>query len=397
MIEPNKYWVSEGQKIENISNIADVIVFDWKGTQSDDYIIMSDAFYNAAHIIVQEILDNFRDNSKCDQWFFPAIYLYRQAIELLCKGLLISVVPRKEITQKLTTYKHNIIELFDEYYTLIKNDKLTSKELLWVKSYLEDLEVIDKESNLFRYPIKDGILIQYKNDFLNIVDMANSIEQCFSIIYKCVDDKHHPLKYSDEIDLTMEPKVLFFASHGFGNCMLYTSPWDDGYYNHIKGYSDIAYFLLNKLDKNHWSFLSIAFLVRHSVELALKCMLHSRTEFNVDEKIQHRKQRSHIIYKDLWGSVKNMVEHYAGDMGNDINIINYADEYLRELSLLDKQGDKFRYPTNYGLEYHLALEKIDYYQAIYWMISIFNFVDGCASMLDAAYEYESDIRSEYVY
>ncbi len=67
---------------------------------------------------------------------------------------------------------------------------------------------------------------------------------------------------------------------------------------------------------------------------------------------------------------------------------------MSELSKLDKKGDKFRYPTNYGLEYHLQLKKIDYYQAIYWLISIFNFVNGCSDMLDAAYEYECDMRAE---
>ena len=51
---------------------------------------------------------------------------------------------------------------------------------------------------------------------------------------------------------------------------------------------------------------------------------------------------------------------------------------------------------NYGLEYHLQLKKIDFYQAIYWLISIFNFVNGCSDMLDAAYEYEPDMRSEYL-
>lgn len=178
--------------------------------------------------------------------------------------------------------------------------------------------------------------------------------------------------------------------------MLYTSPWDEGYYPHIQGYSNIAYFLLNKLSKNHWSFLPIAFLIRHAIELALKCMLVSRTETNVSERTQLSKRRSHVIHKDLWMSVKDVVEHYAKSMGYDLNVVSLADTYLSELSKLDKQGDRFRYPTNYGLEYHLQLNKIDYYQAIYWLISIFNFVNGCSDMLDAAYEFECEIRADYL-
>ncbi len=394
MIEPDKYWVSSEKKINDIINAEDVINFCWTKNQSDDYILLSESFYNAAQIIIQAIIDDYRDNSKCDQWFFPAIYLYRQAIELLCKGLLISVVSGSEITGMLTDYKHNIISIFNEFYKKDKNKPLSNDELNWIILYLSDLEKIDKESNLFRYPIKDGMLKEYSNDFLDIVDMANSIDQCFSIIFKCVNSKHIPLKYSNDIDLTIEPKVLYFASHGFGNCMLYSSPWDFGYYTQIKGYSEVAYFLVDKVDKNHWSFLPLAFLVRHAIELALKNLLWSRTEICVDKKTQNSKKRSHIIYKDLWNSTKEMVEYYAKTMGYDLNVVYCADKYLSELSSLDKKGDKFRYPTNYGLQYHLDMKKVDFFQAIHWLISVFNFVDGCVATLDAAYEYECDLRSD---
>lgn len=396
MIEPDKYWIANGNKIDDISNMHDVITFDWSGNRSDDYINLSESFYGAAQIIITEIIENFRDNAKCDQWFFPAFYLYRQAIELLCKGLLITVVPKRDITAKLTTYKHNIIDLFCEYCNTVSYVPLISDEISWINSYLSELEKIDRESNLFRYPIKDGCLNYFKDDFLDIVNMANSIDQCYSIIFKCVESKHDPLKYSIHLDMTLKPHVLFFASHGFGNCMLYSSPWDEGYYPHIKGYSDIAFFLLEKLQKSHWSFLPIAFLIRHAIELALKCMLLSRTETNVDEHTQHCKRRSHVLHKDLWKSIRNMVEHYADAMGYDLKLVQLADTYLQELSALDKNGDKFRYPTNYGLEYHLQLKRIDYYQAVYWLISIFNFVSGCSDMLDVAYEYECDMRAEYL-
>ena len=396
MIDPDKFWVASGQKIEDIFDQQHIIEFDWSGNQSDDYIKLSQSFYNAGEIIVTEILDKRRDNSKCDQWFFPAIYLYRQAIELLCKGLLISVVPRKYITDKLCSYKHNIIGLFDEYCSVSSNIPLNNEELLWVRSYLTDLEVIDKESNLFRYPIRDGYLGQFKNDFLDIVDMANTIDQCYMLIYLCVDSNSSSHRCSASIDLSLKPQVLFWATHGIGNCMLYSSPWDYGYYPHIRGYSDIAYFLVDKLTMSHWSFLPIAFLLRHAIELALKCMLLSRTQVCVDKKKQLCKRRSHLLYRDLWKSIRDMVEYYAKAMGYNLSTVQLADTYLHELSALDKQGDRFRYPTNYGLEYHLKLKKIDYYQAVHWLISIFNFVDGCSDMLDAAYDYECEVRADYM-
>ena len=50
------------------------------GNHSDDYIKLIESFYSAAQVIVTEILNDYSDNAKCDQWFFPAFYLYRQAI-----------------------------------------------------------------------------------------------------------------------------------------------------------------------------------------------------------------------------------------------------------------------------------------------------------------------------
>ena len=64
MIEPDKYWVAAGQKIDDISNTHDVISFSWTGKQSEDYILLSESFYTAAQIIATEIIKDYRDNSK---------------------------------------------------------------------------------------------------------------------------------------------------------------------------------------------------------------------------------------------------------------------------------------------------------------------------------------------
>ena len=397
MISPDKYWVSVGRNMNDIINDDDKVTIKWSGNLSDDYIIMGDAFYNTARLIITTILDDYRDNEKCDEWFFPALYLYRQGIELLCKGLFIAVTSKKDITPKFKTYKHNIIEFFNEYMSKSTEVAISANELEWLRKYLTDLEKYDKSSNLFRYPIKDGILSEYNNSFLDIVDMANSIDQCYAIMYKCVVQKFDPQKYAVDIDLTMKPEVLFFASHGIGNCMLYESPWDAGYRKHLEGYSNIAHFLLKKLDKNHLSFLIIAFLMRHSIELGLKNILVSRTEYCVDVKIQFSKKWKHSIYKDLWLTVKDMVEHYSEKNSYDLSVIDLGDQYLNELSKYDNKGDRFRYPTNNGLEYHLNKKAFDFYESIYWLISVFNFVNGCADMLDQAYEYECDMRSEYMF
>ncbi len=59
MIKPDKYWVSLGNKIDDISNTQDIITFDWSKNQANDYIKLSESFYNVAQIIVTEIVDNY--------------------------------------------------------------------------------------------------------------------------------------------------------------------------------------------------------------------------------------------------------------------------------------------------------------------------------------------------
>lgn len=366
MIEPDKYWVSSGQKIDDIINTQDIIMFDWSKNQANDYIKLSESFYNAAQIIVTEIVDNYTDNTKCDQWFFPALYLYRQAIELLCKGLLIAVVPRKEITEKLTTYKHNIIELFNDYCNISNQIQLSNDELIWVRSYLSELEIIDRDSDLFRYPIKDGYLSQYKNDFLDIVDMGNTIDQCYSIVFKCVDTKYDPLKYSKDIDLTLKPNVLFFASHGFGNCMLYASPWDEGYYSYIRGFSDIAYFLADKLDKSHWSFLPVAFLVRHAIELALKSILLSRTETNVKEIVLKANHPKYLDNAQTAISVwKNEIEAKKVIIGGHYDSV-YSDDHIMKISTSDEEvnGNGVEYISAVDIYFYRFDEAVSFEEAL---------------------------------
>lgn len=173
---------------------------------------------------------------------------------------------------------------------------------------------------MFRYPIKEGYLERYRNNFLDIANMANAIEQCFAMMFKCVAGSYIINKYDVEIDLTLKPNVLFFVSHGIGNCMLYYSYWDDGYYTYIDGYSNVAAFLMDKMSKDHWSVLVIAFLIRHAIELSLKLILHSRTNVRVEKQKQYSKRKSHRLYKDLWEQVKSMVEYYATEKGYDLRL-----------------------------------------------------------------------------
>ena len=59
-------------------------------------------------------------------------------------------------------------------------------EYNWIKKYLLSLEEVDAKSDLFRFPFEDDFLSVYRDEFLDVVDMANSMLQAYGIIQKCL-------------------------------------------------------------------------------------------------------------------------------------------------------------------------------------------------------------------
>lgn len=86
---------------------------------------------------------------------------------------------------------------------------------------------------------------------------------------------------------------------------------------------------------------------------------------------------------------------YANDSGNDIEITDIVEGLLEEINALDKNGDNFRYPTSYSLEYRFDNKIVDLKNIYEYNKAIINFLDGCDSMLDAIADYEAEMRAEY--
>lgn len=398
MVQPDKFWIEDSNDFFDINNPAEATTIIWENNAYDNFIFMAEAYFSCTHIVMSEIIESGHDNTKSDMWFLAGMYLYRQSIELLCKALILPYLRNNnEIATTFKQYKHNISEIFSFYILKVGTPPINADELLWTELYLGNLETVDRESDLFRYPFKDDFLEKYKNSFLDVVDMANGFEQCYSILYKCVDTKHLPLKYQNDIDCSISTEFLHFSSHGIGNCQLYESPWSDGFYKQIEGYSNVAAFIFNHSDglNKQFLFFPVAFLSRNAIELALKRLMAVRTEVSVPQRIQISKRNSHRLYKDLWINVKPIIKHYADASNEDLNQIDIAEAYIKKLEEIDKNGDTFRYPVNYGMQYRFCNQVVDINNVHSWMQGIFNFLDGCDSMLSAIYDYECEMRSYY--
>ena len=166
-------------------------------------------------------MDCGHDNIKSDMWFFPSMYLFRQGMELGIKALICDAITNKgKIQQVFLSSKH---------------------EYNWLKKYLESLEMVDAKSDLFRFPLEDEFLSTYRNEFLDIVDMANSMLQAYGLIQKCL-----VIQEGDKInrfDRLRSDEFLQFANHGIGNCYLWESITGDGFHKLVLGYGQTAEFL----------------------------------------------------------------------------------------------------------------------------------------------------------
>jgi hypothetical protein len=137
------------------------------------------------------------------------------------------------------------------------------------------------------------------------------------------------------------------------------------------------------------------FLLRNALELCLKRIFYSRVENGISKGAFFSKRKSHKIKKDLWKNVRPVIQYYANEQGEELSIIDIVESGLLFIDGLDKNGDLFRYPTSYSLEYRFNKKLVDIKNIYEYMRSLLNFLDGCDSILDVISDYESEMRSYY--
>lgn len=157
----------------------------------------------------------------------------------------------------------------------------------------------------------------------------------------------------------------------------------------------IDYIYQNQNITNEDKLYPLIFMFRNTIELCLKRLFYSRVDNGVPLKVFNSKRKSHLIKKDLWKNVKPVIKKYANDSGEDLTTIDIVEGLLEEINELDKNGDNFRYPTSYSLEYRFDNKELDISNVYTYLKAIINFLDGCDSMLDAIADYQSEIKAEY--
>lgn len=388
-------WPYKDMNFWYVDNSDRVVNVTWSHNCFKDYKKLAWDFYICGCKTFEEVINSGHDNIKSDMWFLTGIFLIRQSIELGLKALICRICSNKKMIQDAFENScHDLSELFLYYYNMGNERYLSDKEKDWLTVYLESLEEVDSKSDMFRFPFEDEFLAKYRNMILDNVDVANNLVQAFCLVYKCIEEGR--IREEDRFNPDFAPSFFIFASHGIGNCYLWQKLSDEGFHVKITGYNQVIDYIYNNQDiSDDTKFYPIMFMCRNTIELCLKRLFYSRVENGVPIKIFNSKRRSHLIKKDLWKNVKPVIVMYANETGDDLEVVDIVDKALCDINEIDKNGDMFRYPTSYSLEYKFDSVSIDISNIYRYLKSLINFLDSCDSMLDKIAEYESDMKAEY--
>lgn len=387
------HWIKNNDDFFKINDMNYVKEVKWSKKYSEDLINLSKEYFNSAYIIATEISsDKYNSNVKFDMWSLPSFYLFRQSIELLLKGgIAINENHNPTLQDIFLISKHNLYTLYIELNKYTNKYNLSIIENEWLLKYLADIEYIDSSSDLFRYPFSKELLLNYGDKYLNVYDMWNRLVQCYSLLNK----KIYGIYYLDN-DFNSNEEPLFFslAKHGIGYCSLWEPSFSDGFHKHIVGYSEVGDFLFKNIEKSDFHCIyPLVFLYRNAIELTLKRLLLSQTEICVNERKIITIKNSHNLKKDLWRNIKPMLSYYGAIQNFDLTQLEIAETYIESLNGIDKNSDTFRYPFTKSFEYKFNNKELDIENVHSYLKSIFNFLDGCGSMMNDISEYENDMRN----
>lgn len=388
-------WPSVGMDLWKINDESASVTVKWSRDCFKDYKLLAYQFYECGYKTFEEVISSGHNNVKSDTWFLTGVFLVRHSIELGLKALICRVFSRKrEIEDIFEECCHDVSMLLQKYTDIGKENYLTNDEKNWLNKYLDSLEEVDEKSDIFRFPFEDDFLFKYRDKFLDNVDVANNLVQAFSLIKKCIEEGN--VCEEDKFDSSLEPEFFVFASHGFGNCYLWQKISDEGFHVKVTGYSEVINFIYcNQQISNETKFYPLMFMLRNTIELCLKRLFYSRVEEGVPLKVFKSKRKSHLIKKDLWKNIKPTIIKYANDSDENLKTVDIVEMLIDAISALDKNGDIFRYPTSYSLEYRFDDKKLDLSNIYVCYRAVINFLEGCDSMLDAIADYENEMRMEY--
>lgn len=383
-------WPHENQSFWDITNLNYVVEIKWSQNPFEDYKKLANNYSQCGYLLFNEVIGSGHDNNKSDMWFSVPIFLMRHSIELGLKSLICRVCDKNpEIQTIFIECGHDLSKLFNIY--IQKNENyISNAEQEWLRRYLITIVEDDKESDMFRFPFGDKFLAKYRDKYLDNYAVAEKMAQAYSIIEKCINCGDNDSDYEFKVDLDL--RFITLANHGIGNCYLRQSIFEDGFRTKIDGYIEVVDFIYYNCENIilEQKLYPLIFMLRNIIELCLKRIFYIKLDKGRKKKVSPSKGKSHCIKRDLWKNVRPTIEYYAKESNQDLSVIDILDIEIEDLENIDKNGDCFRYPTSYSLEYRYNGKKIDVKNVYEYMRAIISSLNGCYSILDEHVNYESE-------
>lgn len=370
-------------------------------------------FKEAAHLLTEHLLEG-NDISKLDIYFYSLAYLYRQSLELILKAIgfkyIISLEERKVFLKDTFHNLSEILSYIEPFFQVHFDKDLCGYE--WLRAYFKDIEIIDKESDAFRYPF--GIFIEKiysgfeyrkrysikllfdKQTHINLIAFANKMEVAFELLDEIFQESYG----ESDCYVTYTPTFLEEGGSYYGQSVVGYSYSLERFYPYVRAYTESAEYLYNMICINNklkdTLFIPMCYLYRNAVELSLKQILFEECSFTLDEALSHIHKKKHKVV-GLWNLIKTEIKEHANASREDMTILN-VENYIAQLNNIDGTSDKFRYPTDKHLNLHFKKAKrYDVDNINDFFGQLLSFLSAVDSMMSVHNEWKSEIGSMSIF
>lgn len=308
-----------------------------KGVLHSDFYEYSEKFIKSANIITDNIIKK-SDIYKLDFYFFSVAFLYRHGIELILKSIGFKYLKDKsEKIKFIIDTKHNLKCILDYICKYIQN--LSNFDLdayLWLQEFFQDINKIDKESDLFRYPYK----ISYYNIFddpyfispffnkqthLNFIEFVNKMEAAYELLSSLYfESNDNSYSYKNYKPIFLEEGGSYYEQSVIGYKYKFKK-----FHPYIISYSECAELLYKKIKEKQYLkeifFIPMCYLYRNTIELLIKeIILDESSYFKNSKKIIF--ENKHKVLR-LWNKIKAEIMNISKIYNNEISFIN-AQNYI---------------------------------------------------------------------
>lgn len=377
----------------------DIVIIKNQGGLSAEFYSYSKQFHIAADKLIIHLLTISKekcDIGKLDTWFFAIAYLYRHCLELILKGLVFKYIT-DEIEQKsvIGIIRHDLSKCFAIILenTPVEQVEKISSDIDWIKAYLDDISIVDTQSDMFRYPFSNKMVIFFEGQtYISLVALKQNMNVAYSILENMLIMSCPPaIGYK-----AFRPKLIISGGNYFEQSVIGYKFSQYRFYPYFKSYEESANFLKEVMIEEERTdlFLPMCYLFRNAIELGLKRILLEDTDISYDTAFEIMRRKKHSVIA-IWNKIKHEIAEHSNAPEYDTTMKD-AEKYISQLHGFDQNSDKFRYPVNKDLKFHFPKEsKFSIENVANCFNELCIFLDCVDAMLSEIKSWKSEMRAEY--